>query len=130
SSYELNLKAVSELNDNSYEILENVPPGTYYINCNEVRASSQPSTRIEVPETGVVDAVIDLRGATIGGIVLSASGEPVSGASVCVNGPDSRNVGCWNTGPDGKFRISPIKAGTYQIEAYHFDFGEKTLPSV
>ncbi|MBO6936198.1 MAG: OmpA family protein [Deltaproteobacteria bacterium] len=46
----------------------------------------------------------------IAGIVKNADGEPVTGASIQLNGPATRTI---STGPDGRFTVTDLPPGTY-----------------
>jgi protocatechuate 3,4-dioxygenase beta subunit len=100
--------------DGSYAI--GLVEGTYTI---EVTAHGfAPATeQVVVPEAGTVTLDIDLvplpRG-EVSGVVTSATGEPVAGATVSGDGP-----GDWSatTGADGRYLAANLIEGDYQVTA-------------
>jgi protocatechuate 3,4-dioxygenase beta subunit len=77
--------------------------------------------RVEVPATGLATPlVIDLGGAGVRGLVVSAEDAPVSGAWVQVDrtgeSGEPEAGGSWSTTrQDGTFRVEGLEPGTYQV---------------
>ncbi len=62
-------------------------------------------------------------GTIVGRVVDDASGEPVEGVAVVIDGPDRAGV---VSTADGTFRFSGVAAGIYEMKVSHIAYGEAT----
>ena len=66
----------------------------------------------------------------IEGTVTGTEGEPLSGASIEVSGPDLQGTIRWSSLDNGHFLIPGLRVGTYKLVVSHDLFAETTLPAV
>lgn len=109
--------------------LEGLAPGRYDLSVESSAHPMKTLRGIGVPTAAEVRFVL-ARGASLSGIVLDASGAPVSGAEVQASVTRSierkgevslttLNLEPQRTGSDGAFRLEGIAAGTVELSAVH-----------
>lgn len=105
---------------------QNLPPGEYSLSVSAGNYLPQQISEIEVysPGTHHAGKILLSKGSVLKGRVLSAeNGEPVVSASVKLvpNGPGGKSGG------DGRFTISAIPEGMYDLEVSHGEYLPKTV---
>ncbi len=96
-------------------VFENLAAGQWHVQAQVASSGRSSALQVEVPE-GVDEVLKDIEfgtGFTLTGIVIDGE-QPLAGANITASSTMGSS-GFSATGPDGRFRIENLKAGSYQV---------------
>lgn len=83
-----------------------------------------------IPQTHEATLEVPAGQAAVAGMVIDASGNPVSGASVRVLTGDGAFVQQGATDGSGRFQMGGLAPGTYTVQAHHPSFGQASYRQI